>query len=80
MPTKQELEQLDPMELARLCQRVAEDPSNYTKAIADEAFKLKLEWVSLQTAPHPSLKEQEKNEAQMETLKNRTIKFLAGIP
>ena len=79
MPTKQQLEKESLLELARLCQRVAEDPSNYTKAGADEAFKLKLEWVSLEGERSPDLKRQQESEAQLASLKKRMGEFLAAI-
>lgn len=65
MPTIQELEREDPIQLAVRCQRVAEDPANFTAAGAEEAFKLKLEWVKLAGAHAGSAKEHDAIEAQM---------------
>jgi hypothetical protein len=79
MPTTNKLEQKSPTELAVLCLRVADDPSNYTQVVAEAAFKLKLEWVALAGAPHSSLKEQTENEVQMKSLHHRMAEFLAGI-
>jgi hypothetical protein len=79
MPTKQELEKESLMELARLCQQVAENPSRYTKTGADEALKLKLEWVELQAAVNPDLKKQQETEARLVSLKKRMAESLAGI-
>jgi hypothetical protein len=78
MPTISELERESPTELAVLCQRVADHPSNYSQPVAEAAFKLKLEWTSLAGARHFSLKEQTENEAQMKSLHRRMAEFLAG--
>jgi len=77
VPTKQELERRNLTDLAVLCQQVADSPSA-DSVTAEKARVLKLEWVSLQTPPHPVLKEQEKIEAKKESLKKRMAEFLAG--
>lgn len=79
MPTIGELEQRLTTDLAAQCQGVAEDPIHYTQIGADEAMKLKLEWVKLAGAFHTSAKEQSASEAQMKLLHHRMAEFLAGI-
>lgn len=79
MPTKQELENLPTTLLVVMCDKVADDPKNYSEAGAEKALKLKTEWATLQTPPEPSLKDQQKKEAQLLTLHARMAEFLAGI-
>ena len=79
MPTKQELDKLPTTQLAVMCSKVAGDPEHYSPAVADEAAALKLEWTQLQTPPVPSLKEQQKKEAQLANLYTRMADFLGGI-
>lgn len=79
MLSRQELEQKGPIELAIMCQRVADNPSAYTTAVSDQALKLKLEWMSLQTSPDPDLEKQRAIEAKKEALNKRMAEFLAGI-
>jgi hypothetical protein len=77
--TKQDLENCSTTELAVMCGKVANDPTHYTEAGAAEACSLKLEWMSLQTPPEPSLKGQQRKEAQLESLHTRMAEFLAGL-
>lgn len=79
MPTKQDLESKGPTELAVLCQRVAENPSQYPAPISAEASKLFREWVSLQTAPDPDYPKQQRIEEQRRNLKGRMVQFLSTI-
>jgi hypothetical protein len=79
MPTQRKLRLKHSTELAVLCQQVADDPERYTEAAASEAFKLKLEWVRLQTPPLPSLKAQQEVERKRAEVRKRMIKFLAGV-
>ena len=79
MRTKQELEKLPTTQLAVMCSKVADDPKRYSEAGSEKALKLKTEWASLQTPPQPSLMDQRKKEAQLQTLHNSMAEFLAGI-
>lgn len=79
MPTKQELDKLPTTQLAVMCSKVGDDPKNYSQAGSAKASELKAEWVSLQTPPESSLKDQEKKEAQLVSLHERMTSFLAGI-
>jgi len=79
MPTKQELEQLSLTSLAVFCQQVSDTPETYTETGADEAARLKLEWLALQKSTAVSLKEQEEVEREQAGLKKRMVEFLAGI-
>jgi hypothetical protein len=77
MPPREELERENLTVLAVLCGKVAGDPSA-DSATVDKAHALRLEWVRLQQAPHPVLKEQQKIEAQKESLRKRMAEFLSG--
>lgn len=79
MPTQEQFERKSKTELAVLCQRVSDNSFAYTEAAADEAWRLKKEWVLLQRRPDPDLKKQQENEAQQLALHKRMAEFLAGI-
>jgi hypothetical protein len=55
--------------LATLCQRIADDAGRYGEAAADDAAKLKLQWVDLQRLPAASLKQQKEVERKLSQLK-----------
>jgi hypothetical protein len=71
VPTKGELESLGPTELAALCQRVADNPPLYSTGAANEAFELKLEWVSLQMPPDSDYMKEKQIEERRTSLKQR---------
>lgn len=75
MPSAEKLEHKNLTELAVLCGKVAAIPSA-DKGIVETAHALRLEWVRLQQSLHPSLSEQQKIEAQQESLKKRMVEFL----
>lgn len=77
MPSKRELEKKGPTELAVLCQGVADNPAVYTTIGSEQAFELKLKWVSLQTGPNRDPKKQKAIEAARKTLNKRMAEFLA---
>jgi hypothetical protein len=79
MPNQQELERSYSIVLAALCQEVADDPSRYTQAVAEEALKLRTEWAALQLPPRPTLKEERRMQSKQVALKTRMVEFLAGI-
>ena len=79
MPTNAEIEKLSLIDLAVLCKKVADDPTHYTKEAAGKALDLKREWVILQTEPHPDLREEQRRQAQLESLQKRMVEFLVGI-
>jgi hypothetical protein len=79
MPSLQELERTSPAQLAAMCQRVADNPGAYLPDAAAAAYKLKLEWNSLQTFPNPNYAVQKKIEQQKDHLGRRMIEFLTGI-
>ena len=79
MPSKQVLERSYSIALAALCQKVADDPSRYTQAVAEEALKLRTEWAALQLPPRPTLKEERRVESKQVALKTRMAEFLAGV-
>ena len=79
MPTKRELESKGPVELAMLCQKVADNPSAYSNSISSNARKLIIEWQPLQTRSDPDYEKQKKLEAQKMALKNRMAEFLPAI-
>jgi hypothetical protein len=79
MPSKRELEKKGPTELVVLCQGVADNPAVYTTIGSEQAFELKLKWVSLQTGPNRDPKKQKAIEAARKTLNKRMAEFLADI-
>jgi hypothetical protein len=79
MPTKKELEQTSTVVLAVMCGKVADDPEHYGEDTSDKAFNLRKEWVSLQTPPEISHKDEEKKKEQLATLHTRMVKFLASL-
>jgi hypothetical protein len=79
MPTKQELENLNIIYLAVLCQQVADSPTADEKT-AQKGWQLKREWVVLVGRESPSAgsyQEHEKVQAEKEELKKRMAEFLA---
>ena len=78
MLTKEELAGKSATELAVLCQRIADNPSDYYTSIANDAKALKLEWVRLQTSPNPDYEKQKTIEAEKLALKTRMVEFLAS--
>lgn len=78
MPTKQELEQMDVIRLAVLCQKFA-DADSTDEAMAEKARQLKLEWVRLvarETPPPLTAKEHDQIQAEKQALKKRMVEFL----
>jgi hypothetical protein len=76
VPSAAELERKSLIELAVLCGNVAVSPSA-DKGTVDKAHALRLEWVRLNEPPNPVFEEQQKVEAQQESLKKRMVEFLA---
>jgi hypothetical protein len=76
VPNAAELERKSLIDLAVLCGNVAVSPSA-DKGTVDKAHALRLEWVHLHQPPHPVLAEQQKVEAEQESLKRRMVEFLA---
>jgi hypothetical protein len=79
MLTKKELENYSTTELAVMCSKIADDPEHYTQVGADQAWELKREWASLQTAPEPSLNDERNKQAQLSRLHKRMAEFIVGI-
>ena len=79
MPTQEQLEKLNHVDLAVLCSRVADDPKNYTEEGASKGRALKIEWASFQTPPELSLKDEQQKRSDLESWKRRAAAFLAGI-
>ena len=81
MGSKQELEKLDIIRLAALCENVARS-SAIDKKIAALAAMLKLEWVQLvlrETPPPPDLKTNEQIQKEKAALKDRMVELLVTI-
>jgi hypothetical protein len=78
MPTTDELQIRSLTELAVLCNKVVEDPSQDPTA-ADEARKLKREWTALQAPSPSSFEKAKKIEGKKEKLKQRMAEFLAQV-
>ncbi len=80
MPTKEELQALNPVNLSVMCRKVAESPS-FDDATREKARKHISDWTRLQKTPNPDLKEQRKLEAEQEAQKQRMVEFLmTGLP
>jgi hypothetical protein len=78
---RDDLERLDLVELAVLCQKVADDFSVGTQT-AEQAWQLKREWVVLvarETPPPRSYKENDEIQMQKAALKTRMVDFLAAL-
>jgi hypothetical protein len=73
---RKELEALHPTTLAVLCQKLADVSSD--DAVAVKCRALKTEWVSLQSPPSMSLKEEREKDAKRWSLRNRMIDVLDG--
>ncbi len=73
-----ELEGKSLTELAALCGNVTSNPAADPAAI-EKAHALRLEWVRLQHPLHLDSTEQQKIEAQKESLKKRMAEFLSGL-
>ena len=81
MASKQELEKLDIIRLAALCENVARS-SAIDKKIAAQAAKLKLEWVRLvirETPPPLDFKTHEQIQKEKAALKARMVELLVTI-
>ena len=81
MASKQELEKLDIIRLAALCENVARS-SAIDKKIAALAAALKLEWVRLvirETPPPLDFKTQEQIQKEKTALKARMVELLVTI-
>lgn len=76
---KRDIERLDLVELAVLCQRVA-DNSTVDADTAERAWQLKREWIVLvarETPPPRHVREMDEIQAQKAELKNRMVEFLS---
>jgi hypothetical protein len=81
MANRQELEQVNIIQLAVLCQRMADDPT-VDELIAHKAQKLKREWVVLvgrDTPPPPDFKMHQQVQKEMAELKERMVQFLSTV-
>lgn len=77
MPTKQALEKYNIIQLAVYCGQVADNSATDEKT-AEEAWRLKREWVSLVARePAPNYKEHSEIEDTLAKLKTRMAEFLA---
>lgn len=80
MHTRQELEQLDIIRLAVLCQKLA-DADSADAATGEKARQLKLEWVRLvasETPPPLTAREYDQIQSDKQALKKRMVEFLEG--
>ena len=81
MPSKQELEGLDIIRLAVMCQKVADDALMDSNT-AEKARQLKQEWVLLvarETPPPPSFAENEQIQVEKTALKKRMVELLMTV-
>jgi hypothetical protein len=72
---RKDLEALHPTTLAVLCQKLADVGDDSTAAKCRE---LKAEWVTLQSPPSISLREEREKDAKRWSLRNRMIDILDG--
>lgn len=73
---RKDLEALHPTTLAVLCQKLADVSGD--EATAAKCSELKAEWVTLQSPPSISLKEEREKDAKRWSLRNRMIDVLDG--
>jgi len=79
MPSKEELDALNIIHLAVLCQKVADD-SSIDEETATKAGKMKWEWAHLVSRePAPSYKENEQIQDEKAALKKRMIELLITV-
>ena len=77
--TKQDFEKCPTVVLAAWCARVVDHPAHFTKLASAKALTLWKEWLSLQTPPELSLKDQERKEAQLLSVHKQMAAFLFEI-
>jgi hypothetical protein len=80
MVIKEELEQVNIIQLAVRCQKVADD-STLDEATAEKAWQLKREWVVLvgRDTPPPDFKMHQQIQEELAELKKRMADFLSTV-
>jgi len=73
--TREEPERFNPIELAVMCQKIADD-ANVDEPTRQRALELRQVWTILQVPSQPLLKEQKRHEAKLAALKNQMVELL----
>ena len=73
--TREELEQFNGVELAVMCQKIADDPG-IDEPMRQRALELRQVWTIIQVPPQPLLKEQKRHETKLAALKVEMVEFL----
>jgi len=73
--TREELERFNLIELAVMCQKIADD-TNVDEPTRQRALELRSVWTILQVPSQPLLKDQKRHETKLAALKNQMVEFL----
>jgi len=74
--TREELKRFNVVELAVMCQKVADDP-DVDEPMRQRALELRQVWTIIQVPLQPLLKEQKRHEAKLAALKDEMVEFLS---